>query len=160
MSASSRRWLWRSFAVVAVVAAATLSTLALAGSGELAQRIRRPSETPEVPPVPSQAPEPATSEGPDLSRQSQADVDRKNVGCVSCHTATDAPTMHTATTVKLACVDCHGGRGDVARAPPTQPRATAYDEGKKKGHVQPPPARLAKNAANPRAYGPPPPQEP
>src|SRR5437879_8750444 len=88
MSASSRRRLWRSFAVVAVVAAATLSTLALAGSGELAQRIRRPSETPEVPPVPSPAPEPATSEGPDLSRQSQADVDRKNVGCVTCHTAT------------------------------------------------------------------------
>src|SRR5438552_4871764 len=110
MSASSRRRLWRSFAGVAVVAAATLSTLALAGSGELAQRIRRPSETPEVPPVPSPAPEPATSEGPDLSRQSQADVDRKNVGCVTCHTATDAPTMHTATTVRLACVDCHGGR--------------------------------------------------
>src|SRR6267143_6143182 len=138
MSASSRRRLWRSFAVAsAVVAAATLSTLVLAGSGggrrgvpgasvtsamaagseafQLAQRIRRPSETPDVPPVPAPPPEPATSEGPDLSRQSQADVDRKNVGCVSCHTATDAPTMHTATTVKLACVDCHGGRGDVAR---------------------------------------------
>src|SRR2546422_9652246 len=152
MSASSRRWLWRSFAVVAVVAAATLSTLALAGSGELAQRIRRPSETPEVPPVPSQAPEPATSEGPDLSRQSQADVDRKNGGCVSCHTATDAPTMHTATTVKLACVDCHGGRGDVARAAATQPGSTAYDDVKKKAHVQPRLAELAKSAANPRAY--------
>src|SRR3989454_9841698 len=123
MSALSRRWLWRSLAVVAVVAAATLSTLALAGSGELAQRIRRPSETPEVPPVPSPAPEPATSEGSDLSRQSQADVDRKNVGCVSCHTATDAPTMHTATTVKLACVDCHGGARAVVPAPPTPPRA-------------------------------------
>src|SRR5438093_1715879 len=152
MSASSRRRLWRSFAGVAVVAAATLSTLALAGSGELAQRIRRPSETPEVPPVPSPAPEPATSEGPDLSRQSQADVDRKNVGCVTCHTATDAPTMHTATTVKLACVDCHGGRGDVARAAATQPGSTAYDDVKKKAHVQPRLAELAKSAANPRAY--------
>src|SRR3989442_2672935 len=150
MSASSRRWLWRSLAVVAVVAAATLSTLALASSGELAQRIRRPSETPEVPPVPSPAPEPATSEGPDLSRQSQADVDRKNVGCVSCHTATDAPTMHTATTVKLACVDCHGGRGDVARATATQPGATAYDEAKKKAHVQPRAAELSNSAAHPR----------
>src|SRR5437667_228733 len=152
MSASSRRRLWRSFAGVAVVAAATLSTLALAGSGELAQRIRRPSETPEVPPVPSPAPEPATSEGPDLSRQSQADVDRKNVGCVTCHTATDAPTMHTATTVKLACVDCHGGRGDVARAAATQPGSTTYDDVKKKAHVQPRLAELAKSAANPRAY--------
>ena len=152
MSASSRRRLWRSFAGVAVVAAATLSTLALAGSGELAQRIRRPSETPEVPPVPSPAPEPATSEGPDLSRQSQADVDRKNVGCVTCHTATDAPTMHTATTVRLACVDCHGGRGDVARAAATQPGSTAYDDVKKKAHVQPRLAELAKSAANPRAY--------
>src|SRR2546430_16812628 len=137
MSASSRRWLWRSFAVVAVVAAATLSTLALAGSGELAQRIRRPSETPEVPPVPSPAPEPATSEGPDLSRQSQADVDRKNVGCVTCHTATDAPTMHAATTVKLACVDCHGGRGRVAPPAPTPPRATAAAHAQNKAHVPP-----------------------
>src|SRR3989454_12261911 len=152
MSASSRRRLWRSFAGVAVVAAATLSTLALAGSGELAQRIRRPSETPEVPPVPSPAPEPATSEGPDLSRQSQADVDRKNVGCVTCHTATDAPTMHTATTVRLAGVDCHGGPGrggPPARAPP---RATAYHDVKKKAHVQPRPAELAKSAAHPPSY--------
>src|SRR5438445_4259664 len=152
MSASSRRRLWRSFAGVAVVAAATLSTLALAGSGELAQRIRRPSETPEVPPVPSPAPEPATSEGPDLSRQSQADVDRKNVGGVTGHTGTDAPTMPTATTVKLACVDCHGGRGDVARAAATQPGSTAYDDVKKKAHVQPRLAELAKSAANPRSY--------
>src|SRR2546426_2572434 len=158
MSASSRRWLWRSLAVVAVVAAATLATLAPASSGELAQRIRRPSATPEVPPVPSPAPDPATSEGPDLSRQSQADVDRKNVGCVSCHTATDAPTMHTATTVKLACVDCHGGRGDVARAPATQPRATAYDEGKKKAHVPPRLAPLAESAAHPPADVRPPPE--
>src|SRR3989442_8730014 len=149
MSASSRRRLWRSFAVVAVVAAATLSTLALAGSGELAQRVRRPLETPEVPPVPPPAPEPAASEGPDLSRQSQADVDRKNVGCVTCHTATDAPTMHTATTVKLACVDCHGGRGDVARAAATQPGPTPHDDLKKKAHLQPPPPPPAKSPPNP-----------
>src|SRR3989454_9636973 len=155
MSASSRRRLWCSFAGVAVVAAATLSTLALAGSGELAQRIRRPSETPEVPPVPSQAPEPATSEGPDLSRQSQADVDRKNVGCVSSHTATDAPTMHTATTVQLACVDCHGGRGDCAPATATPPGATAPDAGKKNAHGPPPPPELAQSAANPPGSGPP-----
>src|SRR5678816_3340539 len=46
----------------------------------------------------------------DLSKQTQADADRKSAGCVTCHTQTDSPTMHTATTVKLGCVDCHGGR--------------------------------------------------
>jgi hypothetical protein len=34
----------------------------------------------------------------DLSKQTQADADRKSAGCVTCHTQTDSPTMHVATT--------------------------------------------------------------
>jgi len=132
MSESPRRTLRRAtLAVFALIAAATLLSLALpeAGPGRrglpdasvapavaaggdavlLAQRIRRAPETPEAPPAPPPAPEPSTPPGPDLSRQSQAEVDRKNVGCLSCHTTTDSPTMHASTTVKLGCVDCHGG---------------------------------------------------
>ena len=44
-----------------------------------------------------------------LSGQSQQDVDRKSSGCVSCHTATDEPSMHPSKAVHLACTDCHGG---------------------------------------------------
>ncbi len=36
-------------------------------------------------------------------------VDAKNVGCASCHTATDHRSMHASEAVVLACVDCHGG---------------------------------------------------
>src|SRR3989442_5180060 len=148
MSESPRRTLRRAaLAVFALLAAATLLPLALpeAGLGRrrlpgasvapavaaggdavlLAQRIRRAPETPEAPPAPPPAPEPSTPPGPDLSRQSQAEVDRKNVGCRSCHTTTDSPTMHASTTVKLGCVDCHGGRGGGggprAGAPPPPP---------------------------------------
>ncbi|MFC4294744.1 hypothetical protein ACFO0A_06680 [Novosphingobium tardum] len=40
-------------------------------------------------------------------------VDAKNVGCVSCHTASDHKTMHASTAVVLGCTDCHGGNGKV-----------------------------------------------
>src|SRR5262249_3542418 len=90
---------------------------------EVAQRIgraRTEEEKPAEPPMETPAPARPEAEmpggfGPDLSRQSQLDVDRKNAGCVSCHTKTDAATMHEATTVKAACIDCHGGRGGVGR---------------------------------------------
>src|SRR6202051_5350507 len=44
-----------------------------------------------------------------LRGQSQEEAQRKSVGCASCHTATDEPTMHPTKTVQLACTDCHGG---------------------------------------------------
>ena len=39
-------------------------------------------------------------------------VDQLNATCVVCHLESDNPTMHT-TSVRLACVDCHGGNSDV-----------------------------------------------
>ena len=33
----------------------------------------------------------------------------KSEGCLTCHTASDAPTMHTNPGVVLGCTDCHGG---------------------------------------------------
>ncbi len=44
-----------------------------------------------------------------LLKQSPEQVNQKSDGCVSCHTATDSPTMHTTGTVRLGCTDCHGG---------------------------------------------------
>ncbi len=51
---------------------------------------------------------------PDAPRgQSQADADAKSVGCVSCHSASDAPSMHDNQAVLLGCTDCHGGDATV-----------------------------------------------
>ena len=42
-------------------------------------------------------------------RQSQQTADLKSFGCVTCHTATDAKSMHVSPSVILGCTDCHGG---------------------------------------------------
>lgn len=41
--------------------------------------------------------------------RSRTDMDAANAGCLGCHTASDAPTMHVSQAVNLSCVDCHGG---------------------------------------------------
>ena len=63
---------------------------------------------------PSQRQTSASAQGNDdvLLLQSQADADRKSAGCLTCHTATDSPTMHATGTVRLGCTDCHGGNSE------------------------------------------------
>src|SRR5690242_14933356 len=48
-----------------------------------------------------------------LLLQSQAEADRKSAGCLTCHTATDSPTMHSTGTVRLGCTDCHAGNAEI-----------------------------------------------
>jgi LVIVD repeat-containing protein len=81
---------------------------------------------------------PQTPAAPQRPNRSAEDVTRLNSGCATCHKP-DAPTMHKATTVRLACVDCHGGTPGV--------------NVKEKAHVRP---RLDiwKTAANPQQAGP------
>jgi hypothetical protein len=45
----------------------------------------------------------------------------RSAGCVSCHTASDAPTMHRVAAVVLGCVDCHGGNPAILRPGNTGP---------------------------------------
>ena len=45
--------------------------------------------------------------------QGDESVYAKSVGCLSCHTQTDANSMHTNPAVKLGCTDCHGGDSSV-----------------------------------------------
>ncbi|HYC54454.1 MAG TPA: hypothetical protein VEL28_05910 [Candidatus Binatia bacterium] len=45
--------------------------------------------------------------------QSRAEADAKSAGCVSCHTASDAASMHRSEAVVLGCTDCHGGDASV-----------------------------------------------
>lgn len=70
-------------------------------------------------------------------RQSQPEAGKESAGCVSCHTATDEPTMHPTKTVPLGCTDCHGGNSSVAVRPGTAPNSAEYNAAKEKAHVQP-----------------------
>lgn len=54
---------------------------------------------------------------PAPARQSQAMADEKSAGCLTCHRASDAPTMHETPAVVLGCTDCHGGNAGVAGNP-------------------------------------------
>ena len=80
---------------VCTVVALSVSFSVLAAEGEEPQSISYPV----YPPAPV--------------KQDQADADRKSEGCISCHTASDAVTMHVSQAVVLGCTDCHGGAADV-----------------------------------------------
>jgi hypothetical protein len=80
----------------------------------------------------------------------QADVDRKNSGCVSCHTSTDEPSMHPTGTVRLACIDCHGGDSTATLPPGTNSKTPEYEQIKNRAHVQPNDPALAGRSGNPQ----------
>ena len=84
-----------------------------------------------------------------LFGQSQADVERKNTGCVSCHTATDEPSMHPTRTVRLSCTDCHGGDTSAAAPSGMNSGSAEYEQLKKHAHPQPNDPALANTSANP-----------
>ena len=62
-----------------------------------------------APPALSQEPFPMPPEliGVDLSKQTEADAMAKSRGCIVCHE--NIKDMHAKATVRLGCVDCHGG---------------------------------------------------
>ncbi|MDB5738145.1 MAG: hypothetical protein JWO65_1813 [Sphingomonas bacterium] len=92
---------------------------------------------------------------PAPASQTQAQADARSAGCMSCHTASDAPSMHPGAAVVLGCADCHGGDPSVTLAsgiPPGDPRYIAARDG---AHVLPryPKAWNWPSAANPqRSY--------
>ena len=57
----------------------------------------------------------------------------KSEGCVTCHTNTDAATMHQNAAVNIGCADCHGG--DVKVRIPA--RMEEYAAARDKAHVRP-----------------------
>ena len=118
----------RLFAVLAVIGGVLFASLIFEGRMRAAQ---------------------SDSQKPGLLGQSQAEVDRKNTGCVSCHTTTDEPSMHPTRTVRLACIDCHGG--DATAIAPAGPTASSaeYQEIKRRAHPQPNDPALADTSANP-----------
>ena len=85
-----------------------------------------------------------------LLRQSQSDVDGKSVGCVSCHLKTDEPSMHSTGTVRLGCIDCHGGDATVILLPGTNAGTAEYEQLKIRAHPQPDDLLLKDASANPQ----------
>ncbi len=83
-----------------------------------------------------------------LISQTQADVEQKNAGCISCHVSTDEPTMHPTRTVRLACTDCHGGDSNASLPAGTGEKSATYEQVKRKAHPQPRESQLADSSAN------------
>jgi hypothetical protein len=135
----------RSDAGVAVAQASEGSHL------RLAQRIKRgpaEEETPAKPEPPAAPAKPEPEKSP-LATQNQGDADKKSAGCMTCHTKTDSQSMHTATTVKLGCVDCHGGRVEVRAPDGATQGSPAYEAAKQQAHVMPKNTALWSTSANP-----------
>jgi hypothetical protein len=79
-------------------------------------------------------------------------ADAKSSGCVSCHTASDAKTMHKSPAVVLGCVDCHGGNAAVVASDVSDHNAPGYVAARDKAHVLPkyPKAWHWPSSANPK----------
>ncbi len=95
-----------------------LSLCALASEGEKPRSIEYPYYAP----------------APD--KQTWLDADGKSTGCVSCHSESDASTMHVSRAVVLGCIDCHGGDASI-RPPPGVTSGEQYDRARDHAHVQP-----------------------
>ena len=101
-----------------ILSACLLAVPVIAEEGEKPRRV----EYPHYPPAPA--------------KQTWLDADGKSAGCVSCHSASDAFTMHVSEAVVLGCTDCHGGSADVHK-PQGADSGPAYDEARDRAHVQP-----------------------
>src|ERR1700730_8732387 len=87
--------------------------------------------------------------GPNLIGQTQEEADRKSAGCISCHTQTDEPTMHTTGTLRLGCTDCHGGNAEITRPAGAAAGLPSYETVKQQAHPRPRLPDLWRSSANP-----------
>ncbi|HEV8334207.1 MAG TPA: hypothetical protein VGQ22_22475 [Steroidobacteraceae bacterium] len=74
---------------------------------------------------------------PSPASQSDESVRAKSAGCLSCHTQTDASTMHLNPAVKLGCADCHGGNSNARVASGAQRGSDDYKKAFEAAHVLP-----------------------
>ncbi len=95
-----------------------ISSIAAASEGEKPRNINYPHYSP--------AP----------AKQEPAAAELKSAGCVSCHTASDAASMHQSDAVVLGCTDCHGGEAAVFR-PKGAPQTDSYEMARDRAHVMP-----------------------
>src|SRR6185503_1732376 len=76
----------------------------------------------------------------------------QSAGCESCHTASDAPTMHQTSAVVLGCADCHGGDPKVTAPAGLTKTSSEYARLRDQAHVLPryPKAWNFPHSANPK----------
>ena len=124
--------------VVAALVAATMFGASRVGASEGEKAVVRDYSLVRA------APAPRTQEA--------TDADAKSQGCVSCHTGSDAHTMHRSPAVVLGCVDCHGGNPRVTRPAGTEQNTPAYFAAQERAHVLPrfPGAWHFPSSANPQ----------
>ena len=87
--------------------------------------------------------------------QSAEAAQAKSAGCIGCHSASDAASMHRSPAVVLGCTDCHGGNAAVRVAAGLKPTDAAYVAARDRAHVLPryPHAWNWPSSANPeRSY--------
>lgn len=107
--------------ILHVIALAVLATAALPVPASEARPVERDYQ--RTPPAPAY--------------QTTADAKAKSAGCLSCHTTTDAHTMHDNPAVVLGCTDCHGGDASIHLAGPHERDSARYREALGKAHVLP-----------------------
>ncbi|WP_404713032.1 multiheme c-type cytochrome [Sphingomonas sp. MMS24-J13] len=92
----------------------------------------------------------ATPPAPQSQTPEQAKA--KSAGCISCHSASDAWTMHKSEAVVLGCVDCHGGNAGVFAQAGLKKDDPAYVAARDRAHVLPryPHAWNWPSSANPK----------
>ncbi len=71
------------------------------------------------------------------SKQTAEQAEAKSAGCITCHTKSDAATMHVTPAVRLGCTDCHGGNAQVIGNPALEHDDPAYVAARDSAHVLP-----------------------
>ena len=74
---------------------------------------------------------------PTRQGETPEEADAQSLGCKSCHTASDAPTMHQTTAVVLGCADCHGGDAKVTAPAGLAKTSAEYARLRDQAHVLP-----------------------
>jgi hypothetical protein len=113
---ANKRTMW-----LAAIGIAVLAPLFAFAGDEMGERVERTYVS--APPAPQ--------------GETQQEADAKSAGCKSCHTSTDAMTMHQTPAVVLGCADCHGGDASVmapAGLAKTDPQYASYRD---RAHVLP-----------------------
>jgi hypothetical protein len=124
---------WRAVALAALLIAAPLS---LRAAGDAEKPVARAYHT-----------APAAAQG-----ETDAEAHARSAGCESCHTASDAPSMHKSSAVVLGCADCHGGDAGVMTPAGVTKGSAEYSALRDRAHVLPryPRAWHFPSSANPK----------
>ena len=69
--------------------------------------------------------------------QTKADMAAKSFGCITCHTNSDAKTMHKQPAIQLGCTDCHGGDATIQAPLLLKQKTPEYAKLREKAHVLP-----------------------